>query len=108
MQKRLLASSLLLNALFITSPVYAAKADGYAFALYTQSLTSRLAARTCSNAIPGYRPRFDSAYRAWSGKNVQAIATGEQIYHDAVNRLVRNYFVSHVGAKKPVNPDAFA
>ncbi len=60
------------------------QSDGFAFAIYVQSLSSRLAARKCSKGIPDYRERFDTAFTRWQGVNGTLVAKGEQLFLAAV------------------------
>lgn len=78
-------SVLCLALLFLACPQAQAapnKADGWAFAIYMQSIGAQMLARTCERADPGYMARFAPLHMAWSQQNAAQIARGEQVYFD--------------------------
>lgn len=83
-QSRRLQAAFLVSLACAQVSAATAKADGWAFALYVQSLSAQVLARTCENADPGYLARFTPLYESWMAHHAQQIARGERIYLEAI------------------------
>lgn len=71
---------LLLVSAFTQTSAQTTKVDGWAFALYVQSISVQVLARTCEQTDPGYLLRFTPVFKSWAAQYTQQIARGEQLY----------------------------
>lgn len=83
-QNRRLPAAVLISLACVQVSAATAKADGWAFALYVQSLSAQVLARTCEKADPGYLARFTPLYESWAAHHAQQIARGERFYLETV------------------------